>query len=103
MFGKSEWFRPKLVGWGLHPVAWQGWAYSLAWIGVIAAPFVALVSRHQAPEALVWLTASLSALGWDVRGLRRELRQGNDPVLYIGEDGTCEQLLARQCQRQAGK
>lgn len=104
MFGKSVWFRAKATRWGLHPITWQGWAYSLGWIGVIAAPFAALVSRHQVPEALIWLTASLGTFAWDVRGIRRELQPATGrAVLFIGEDGAAEQLLTQNVVRHAGK
>ena len=104
MFGKPQWFRPKTVRWGIHPIAWQGWAYSLTWMGVIAAPFLALLVRHQAGESLVWLTASLFALAWDVRSIRKALQpQADRAVLYIGEDGATEHLVSQQCQPQAGK
>jgi hypothetical protein len=93
MFGKAEWFRLKTVGWGLRPVVWQGWMYSAAWMGVIGGPFISLVLRHQAAEALVWLAASLGLLGWEVRGIRRELRSSdNNGLLYIGDDGACSRL-----------
>ena len=96
MFGKSEWFRPKAIGWGLHPITWQGWAYSLAWIGVIAAPFVALVARKQAPEAMIWLTASLGALGWTSGASGVNCKREAKPVLFIRDDGACEQLVTRR-------
>jgi hypothetical protein len=97
MFGKPDWFRLKTVGWGLRPVTWRGWAYAAAWIGVIAAPFVLLLARHQAPEALVWLTATLGTLGWDVHGIRKEIRGENGRgLLYIGDDGSCETRAARR-------
>jgi hypothetical protein len=37
MFGKPQWFaRRKYLGWGLMPITWQGWAYTL----VLVAPIV---------------------------------------------------------------
>lgn len=98
MFGKSEWFRPKTKGWGLHPIKWQGWLYTLAWMGVIAAPFAALVTRNQAGESLVWLMASLGIFGWDIWSIRRGTQpaQSGHPVLYISEDGTCDQIVTRK-------
>jgi hypothetical protein len=104
MFGKSVWFRPKTARWGLHPTTWQGWAYSMGWIGVIALPFVALISRQQIPESLIWLTASLGTFAWDVRAIRRELQpQIGHAVLFIHEDGTTEQLLTRNVVASSGK
>lgn len=103
MFGRSEWFRTKASGFGLQPVTWKGWAYALVWSTVIAAPFVALMARHQGPEAVVWLLASFGLLGWDVRGIRRGFAESTDQrVLYIGEDGACDTLVCvKSCQ--AGK
>jgi hypothetical protein len=37
MFGKPQWFtRRKYLGWGIMPVSWQGWAYTL----LLVAPLV---------------------------------------------------------------
>jgi hypothetical protein len=86
MFGNPVWFREKEVGWGLVPVTWQGWLYAAAWLAVVACPFVLLVERQQAIEALIWMAASSSTLAWDVRGILQSKRRSDD-VLYIGEDG----------------
>jgi hypothetical protein len=32
---KGYWFRRKLYGWGWFPVKWQGWAVTLAFIGIL--------------------------------------------------------------------
>lgn len=101
MFGKPQWFVPKKFGWGLRPVTWQGWAYSLVWAAMIAAPFVLLLTRSQPLEAGVWMLASCSALFYDVYLILQQMRGGpakkakptaaeglktpND-VLYIGDD-----------------
>ncbi len=38
MIGKPHWFvRRKYGGWGLFPVAWQGWVYLIAFIAAIFA------------------------------------------------------------------
>src|SRR5687768_12038848 len=103
MFGKSQWFRSSTIGFGLKPITWRGWAYSLVWGAVIGLPFMALLARHQGPEALIWLTASLGLLAWDVRGLRRDLSGDKQPVLFIGEDGCSEQLAANHHSSPAGK
>lgn len=71
MFGKPQWFRPKAFGWGLVPIAWQGWACVAAWIGVIGLPFVVLAGRHQGLEAIVWLGLSAGALVYEVRQVLR--------------------------------
>jgi hypothetical protein len=91
MFGKATWFRTKTTGWGLHPATWQGWGYMAGWIGVIAIPFLILLSRQQGPESLVWLAASLATLSWDVRSIRHALDPAAArPVMFIADDGSCE-------------
>jgi hypothetical protein len=87
MFGKPEWFREKSLGWGLVPVRWQGWVYALAWSGVIAAPFLALLTTRREVEAMIWLAASLGALLWDVRDVLHGIREQRKEVLYIDEHG----------------
>ena len=27
MIAKKEWFKPRVFGWGLRPVKWEGWIY----------------------------------------------------------------------------
>ena len=67
MFGKPQWFRPKTFGWGLTPVTWQGWVYTLIWCGLLIGPFNLLLIRGQSGEAIVWLFAAIGLLIWDVR------------------------------------
>jgi hypothetical protein len=102
MFGKPQWFRPKTFGWGLVPVTWQGWAYTAAWMLAIALPFLVLIGRHQALEAMCWLCLSSGALIYDIRQLLRVARgihssarraatggtpKGEDDILYILDGG----------------
>jgi hypothetical protein len=101
MFGKPDWFRAKAVGWGLTPTRWQGWVYSGLWTAVIALPFVALVWRHQAPEAMCWLAATCAALVWDVRQIRKAMDApapaevvAKKDVFYIGDDQADSTRLA---------
>ncbi len=92
MFAKPHWFRKKRVGWGLVPVTWQGWVYALVWLLVLCLPFVWLVGRQLAPEALIWLVAAGGLLLWEVRQIRRAMRPPVDSaetagdVVYIGDD-----------------
>jgi hypothetical protein len=92
MFGKPQWFRPKRFGWGLVPIAWQGWLYTGGWGAAIALPFLLLVGRHQALEAMTWLGLSIGALTFDVWHILRTygqpsgdaaLARKDDDVLYI--------------------
>ena len=97
MFGKPEWFRDKKVGWGLHPVAWQGWVYAAAWAGVIAGPFALLLMatddsmQYRLLKAGTWLAVMISGLVWDVWQIKRArnappVAAKKEPVLYIGDD-----------------
>lgn len=92
MFGKPNWFRKRKKSWGLVPISFQGWAYALAWVAVLAIPFTALVLRHQAIEAMIWLVAAGGLLMYDVRHIMVAMQQPSvadaeaDDVLYIGDD-----------------
>jgi hypothetical protein len=93
MFGKPHWFRPKRFGWGLVPIAWQGWLYTTGWSAAMVLPFLLLVVRHQALEAMAWLGLSLGALTFDVWQILRSYGgpsgsgmaagKNDDNVLYI--------------------
>jgi len=74
MFGKPEWFRPKRFGWGLTPITWQGWVYTAIWSLVMIVPFLLLLLRSQSPEAMLWLTATIALLLWDVYLILRAMR-----------------------------
>lgn len=97
MFGKPQWFRPKAIGWGLTPIKWQGWAYTLLWAAAIAGPFVLLIARHQPLEAFAWMGLGLGALVYDVRQILLAMNppkvntdvavaKTDDNVLYIMDD-----------------
>ncbi|MCA9269234.1 MAG: hypothetical protein KDA41_12220 [Planctomycetales bacterium] len=66
MFGKPEWFKPKTFGWGLTPVTWQGWVYTLIWLIALTLPFNLLLWVRGAPEAVIWLVAGIAFLCFDV-------------------------------------
>ena len=95
MFGKPQWFRPKTFGWGLVPISWQGWLYAATWTGAIGLPFLLLIGRHQALEAMAWMGLSVTALTYDVWHILRSFRapaasgsaaaasRSDDKVLYI--------------------
>lgn len=36
MYRKAEWFRPKSIGWGLTPITWQGWVWTLGWSAALS-------------------------------------------------------------------
>ena len=89
MFGQSVWFQMSSAGMRLRPRTWQGWAWLAIWVSVISIPYLLLVTRHLAPEAFVWLSASLATWAWDVRCLRRDSRQPLDvrEILVIDDHG----------------
>ena len=43
MIAKKEWFKPRLFGWGLRPVTWEGWVYVAIFVvlfmGTLNLPF----------------------------------------------------------------
>lgn len=98
-FGKPEWFVEKTFGWGLTPVTWQGWLYTLIWVGAMILPFAMLMERQHVWEAFVWLFAIAALLVHDVWHIVQAKRAAarktaappvakpvNKDVLYIGND-----------------
>ena len=96
MFGKPAWFREKQFGWGLIPVRWQGWLYAATWLFVLIAPFLLLLFRMQAIQAVVWMLVMMTALFADVRSILKAMRReatappqpATTPLLYIDDDKT---------------
>jgi hypothetical protein len=89
MFGNPEWFRVKSVGWGLRPVSWRGWLYSIGWAAAIGLPFLALLGNRLGIEAIIWLAVAMSAFLWDVRQIVRQIngpKPLDDDVLVIDDD-----------------
>ena len=35
MIAKKEWFKPRIAGWGLRPITWEGWLYVAIVIALI--------------------------------------------------------------------
>lgn len=106
MFGNPTWFRPKIIGYGLKPVTWQGWAYTLTWAVVLLVPFWALLMRHQVVEALAWLGCSVAFLCYDVWQIRRGLMppvaagrpgvpQANDGIWFLAEENAALPVATR--------
>ena len=87
MFGKPGWFRQRTLRIAALPATWQGWLYAGAWAGAVTLPSIALFNENLLPETLIWLTASLGALGLDVRQMRRQAHQrwNSEDVLVIRE------------------
>ena len=90
MFGKPEWFREKTWGWGLSPIAWQGWLYALGWMAVLLTPFLLLIYREQPIQAGVWMLVMLAGMFADVRSIihagRLASKRSSEPLLYFNDD-----------------
>lgn len=59
------WFGPKTIGWGVAPKSWQGWAVTVALVGLIALSVRWLgpaVSESSGGDHVV--ITPLIALGW---------------------------------------
>jgi hypothetical protein len=108
MFGRPQWFRPKMIGWGLVPITWQGWLYTGAWTGTMVLPFLLLLGRHQPVEAMAWMALTTGALVSDVWQILRALRgpsgsgpvttspaKPTDNVLYIMDSQPCQAAATR--------
>jgi len=94
MFGKPDWFKKKRLGWGIIPICRQGWSYTALWVGVLVLPFLLLIGEHLVVESLVWLTAAMGALVWDVRQILAAMRPADEDVLYIDETETLSEQFA---------
>lgn len=71
MFGRESWFSLTPRTFDLRPRTWQGWTWLGVWLCVLIVPYLLLVARHLAPEALVWLLAAWAAMAWEVRRIRQ--------------------------------
>lgn len=50
MIAKKEWFKPRILGWGLRPVMWQGWVYiAIAILFVLVALNLPVEERVKLP------------------------------------------------------
>jgi len=59
----GRWFRPKLFGWGVVPVTWQGWAMTLAFVVLLGL----LVTAFEPAFALLFalpLLTSFMLVAW---------------------------------------
>ena len=96
MFGNPEWFRLRRCGWGLTPITWQGWNYTLLWVLAITIPFLALITVHLTPEAVVWLAVSIVVLFWDVHMIRHKIVSASHrPASPMGKNGHTSRLATR--------
>ena len=111
MFGNPQWFKPKTIGWGLVPITWQGWLYSVGWGGTAVVPFLLLVGRHQPFEAMAWMLFIVVAFVCDVRHILGAIHTSkktssdsasrSDDVLYIMDSQPCHAAATRNYQLRA--
>jgi hypothetical protein len=55
--GRKAWFGPRRLGWGLSPIAPEGWAVTL--VALAAAAGLAVLARHDRWAALALVAALL--------------------------------------------
>lgn len=77
------WFKPKLYGLGAFPATWQGWALTLAYVGLMIGMGVRHEDRGGAPDASWWAVVSIATLIFVVIAWRKteggwRWRWGND-------------------------
>ena len=102
MFGKPEWFCEKRVAWRLKPACWQGWAYSIVWLGIIVIPILCLLATSRVPEALIWLMITAGYLAWDLRKVVKPKAavEAQEDVLYITDDENDSQVVTQNYELQ---
>jgi hypothetical protein len=111
MFGQPNWFRPKAFGWGLTPITWQGWLYTIAWGAGLLLPFWGLVWKYHTQgesglgvlAGLAWLGCGIGLLCYDVRSILHGMKPpvltkapAKDDVLYIGPETGATELATRK-------
>jgi len=98
MFGKPTWFRKHTFGWGLTPICWQGWVYTLVLASGIAIPFnfLMFVWPGNIVQAMIWFVAAVGFVIWDAREMMRAMEQEERKSLFhIGEEDTDSQVATR--------
>ncbi len=96
MFGKPEWFKKKVLGWGLTPVSWQGWVYALVWAGVITGPFTYMIVNEMIVQSIVWLVAGILAITYDVYLILQAMEaEERKKLFFIGEDGDDAKVVTK--------
>lgn len=98
MFGKPEWFKPKVFGWGLNPVTKQGWIYTGVWLGVLLLPYFGLWATQGLAFGLVWLAFAVGVLIWDVKDILSQMKKEKDDenVIQINDDDESTTLATRK-------
>ncbi|MGY8771400.1 MAG: hypothetical protein ACKVH8_23550 [Pirellulales bacterium] len=73
--GDPHWFRPKRIGWGLTPVTWQGWLYTLYWAIVLCLPFIYFMSTENYILAGIWEILGIGYLTYDAISILKKIKQ----------------------------
>ena len=72
---RHKWFKPKRVGWGITPIAWQGWVYTAAWVGGMLVPQLLILRMRRPIIGLIWISAVTTALCVDSWFILRRLKK----------------------------
>ncbi|PHS17703.1 MAG: hypothetical protein COA78_02975 [Blastopirellula sp.] len=73
--GKPNWFRPKTIGWGLTPVTWQGWLYTLYWALFLCVPFTYFLATENFILAGVWEVCGIGYLSYDAYCILQKIKE----------------------------
>ena len=77
MFRKAAWFRPKRFGWGIFPISWQGWVYTMVWaLALIIAALATTLAEMWFWGTFVF-TAVLIFMIRDIKKILDEIAQSN--------------------------
>lgn len=72
---RHKWFKPKRVGWGLTPTTWQGWAYTMGWVGIMIVPQLMILKMRRPLIGFIWISAAVTALCIDTWFILRRIRR----------------------------
>lgn len=96
MFGKPEWFKKKVFGWGLNPVCWQGWVYALVWSAVVSLPFIYMILNQMVIQGVIWLIAGIGGMIYDVNLIMQAMdAEERKSLFFIGEDEDESKVVTR--------
>ena len=59
----DAWFAPKTFGFGLTPVAWQGWTMTIGYVAIVISLDAALRTHHRGVEVALVAILTIGFLG----------------------------------------
>lgn len=80
---KKLWFKNKKYGWGWSPASWQGWAITLAYVGLVFF-FASTLDDNSPPNELAF-SFILPVIVLTIAFIRLALRTGEPPKWQWGE------------------